>query len=175
MDEEQLRLEAELESVRRELDTYKSPTINHRNSSSRYNHRDVQPSALYHPLEHHHSDSSLDSVHYNTKKRLPLKQRDSVGQNLGMGGENSFYGAQMMHMLLEQQARVYSKENEMLRKEMENLRVSNLLLGIIILMVLIGYDKRCSKEQVSSLFPSTHASTTSSFTSLLSITTSLSS
>ena len=52
----------------------------------------------------------------------PYKQRDSADHRLG--GENPFYGAHMMQMLLDQQAKTYSKETEMLRKEMEQLKVS---------------------------------------------------
>ena len=50
-----------------------------------------------------------------------------------MGGENPFSGTHMMQMLLEQQARVYSKENEMLRKEMDNLKVSNVSISFSIM------------------------------------------
>ena len=118
LDEEHLRLEAELESVRRELDVYNNSNpvaINSRTSSSHQ--------TFYHPLQHRHSDSSLDNADYHSRKRPSFKRRDSL--NHGLGGENSFYGAQMMQILLDQQARVYSKESEMLRKEMDQLKVSN--------------------------------------------------
>ena len=123
LDEEQLRLEAELESVRRELDGYRNTNSRVRNYSRHSHHSLVQPSSLiYHPLQHRHSDSSLDNIHHS-RKRQPHKHRgDSIDH--GMGGENPFYGTHMMQMLLEQQARVYSKENDMLRKEMDNLKVS---------------------------------------------------
>ena len=117
LDEEQLRLEAELESVKRELDAYNSSNpvaINSRTSSSHQ--------TLYHPLRHRHSDSSLDNTDYRSRKRPPFKRRDSVDYDHGLGGENPFYGAHMMQMLLDQQARVYSKESEMLQKEMDQLK-----------------------------------------------------
>ena len=118
--EDQLRLEVELESVRRELDGYRNTNSRARNYSRHSHHSIVQPSSLiYHPLQHRHSDSSLDNIHHS-RKRQPHKHRaDSIDH--GMGGENPFYGTQM---LLEQQARVYSKENEMLREEIDNLKVS---------------------------------------------------
>ena len=119
LDEEQLRLEVELESVRRYLEAYNSSNpvaINSRTSSSHQ--------TLYHPLRHRHSDSSLDSTNYHSRKRPHFKWRESVDYDHGLGGENPFYGAHMMQMLLDQQARVYSKESEMLRKEMDQLKVS---------------------------------------------------
>ena len=119
MDEEQLRLEAELESVRRELDAYNSSNpvaINSRTSSSYQ--------TLFHPLRHRHSDSSLDSTNYHSRKRPHFKRRELVDYDHGLGGENPFYGVHMMQMLLDQQARVYSKESEMLRKEMDQLKIS---------------------------------------------------
>ena len=123
LDEEQMRLEAELESVRKELDTYRNTNSRARNYSRHSHHSIVQsPSLVHHPLLHHHSDSGLDSIHHS-RKRQPPKHRDSIDH--GMGGENPFSGTHMMQMLLEQQARVYSKENEMLRKEMDNLKVSD--------------------------------------------------
>lgn len=122
LDEAQLRLEAELESVRRELDAYNKVNPN---SSQHHRHSVVQPPSLHHPLHHHHSDSSLDNIDYFSRKRRPHRQQKSVDYDHGMGGENPFYGAHMMQVLLEQQARVYSKENEMMRKEMEQLKVSN--------------------------------------------------
>lgn len=125
LDEEQLRLETELESVRRELEAYNNTNpvaINARTSSS--HHRIDQPPRLYHPLQHRHSDDSLNNTDYLPKNTLP-KEREPTDHNYGMGGENPFYGAHMMQMLLEQQAKIYSKENEMLRKEMEQLKVSN--------------------------------------------------
>ena len=181
LDEEHLRLEAELESVRRELDAYNNSSpvaINSRTSSSHQ--------TLYHPLRHRHSDSNLDNANYRSRKGPPFKRRDSVDYDHRLGGENPFYGAQMMQMLLDQQARVYSKESELLRKEMDQLKVSNwkllylvsldqislLLLVSYPYMVLTGYDKRCSKEQVSSSQSSSrtgYTGTTSSFISQLSI------
>ena len=126
-----------MESVRRELDAYNNtnPTITYsRISSSRHN--------IYTSLQHRHSDSSLDGIDYHTRKRLPPKHRDSADRNHGVGGESPFYGAHMMHMLLEQQARVYSKENEMLRKEMDHLRVSNPYLCCMIgQLTLYGIDR----------------------------------
>ena len=123
LDEEQLRLEAELESVRRELDAYNNTNHVARTSSSHHYLSSVQPSSLsYHPLQHRHSDSSLGNIDYHSRKKQLPKRRDSVDR--GIGGENPFYGAHMMQMLLEQQARVYSKQNEMLQKEMDNLKVS---------------------------------------------------
>ena len=118
LDEEHLRLEAELESVRRELDAYPAAIISRTSSHH-------QPSTPYHPLQHRHSDSSLDYTVHRSRKRPPFKRRDSIDYDHDFGRENPFYGAQMMQMLLDQQARVYSKESEMLRKEMDQLKVSN--------------------------------------------------
>ena len=109
-----------MESVRRELDAYKNPVSINSSTSLRHH---TQPT-LYHPLQHHHSDSSLDNTDYHPRKRRPYRRRDSVDNEHGLGGENPFCGAQMMQMLLDQQARVYSKESEMLRKEMDQLKVS---------------------------------------------------
>ena len=114
LDEEQLRLEAELESVRRELDIYNNTNpvaVNPRTSST-----------YHYSLQHHHSDSSLDSNDQYSRKRHPYRRRDSADHRLG--SENPFYGTHMMQMLLDQQAKIYSKETEMLRKEMEQLKVS---------------------------------------------------
>ena len=126
LDGEQMRLEAELESVSKELDTYRntnSRVINSRNYLRHSHHSiDQSPSLTYHPLQHRHSDSSLDSIHHS-RKRQPSKHRDSI--DCSMGGENPFSGTHMMQMLLEQQARVYCKDNEMLQKEMDNLKVSD--------------------------------------------------
>ena len=85
LDEEQLRLEAELESVRRDLDAYNSNNpvaINSRTSSSHQ--------TLYHPLQYCHSDSSLDNTDYHSRKRPPFKWRDSVDYDHGLDGENPF-------------------------------------------------------------------------------------
>ena len=114
LDEEQLRLEAELESVRRELDIYNNTNpvaIKPKTSSSYQN-----------SLQHRYSDSSLESNDHYSRRRHPYRRKDSADYRLG--GENPFYGAHMMQMLMDQQAKIYSKETEMLRKEMEQLKVS---------------------------------------------------
>ena len=115
LDEEQLRLEAELESVWRELDACRNTNSKAMNYSRLSHQSIVQPSSLIcHPVQCCHSDSSLDNFHHS-RKRQPHKHRgDSIDYD--MGGENPIYGTHMMQVLLEQQARVYSKENQILWK-----------------------------------------------------------
>ena len=125
LDEEQLRLEAELESVRRELDIYNNTNpvaVKLRTSSTDH-----------YSSQHLRSASSLDNNDHYSRRRYPYRQGDSADHRLGR--ENPFYGAHMMQMLLDQQAKIYSKETEMLRKEMEQLKVSceNYHLNAIIL------------------------------------------
>jgi len=120
LDEEQLRLEAELESVRRELEAYNNAApvaINSRTSSGHHHH------LLHHPLQHRHSDSILYDTNDYSRRRITPKQKEYNHGNFS--GENPFYGAHMMQMLLEQQARVFSKESEMLQKEIDRLKVNN--------------------------------------------------
>ena len=95
LDEEQLRLEAELELVRRELDGYRNTNSRYRNYSKRSHHSIVQPSSLiYYPLQHCHSDSSLDNIHHSRKIQLQKHRADSIDH--AMGGKNPFYGTHMM-------------------------------------------------------------------------------
>ena len=138
LDEEQLRLEAELESVRKELETY---NFQHKPRTTAVISRH-HSSAHYSPQQHH-SDTVLDqrpanSVNYNR----PVKRRESSdamygyqdggGRNWGpAAGENPYYGTHMMQVMLDQQAKVYSKESELLRKEVEQLKVSEIDLLLV--------------------------------------------
>jgi len=90
----------------------------------------------YSPQQHHHSDTALDQRPVNSANySRPVKRRASNDALYGYqdggardwgpaGGGNPYYGTHMMQVMLEQQAKVYSKESELLRKEMEQLKVS---------------------------------------------------
>jgi len=127
-----LRLEAELESVRKELETY-NVQKNPRTTTVFSRHHSP---AHYSPLQHYHSDTVLDQRPVNSANyNRPVKRRGSGdalygyqdGGGRGWGpavGGNPYYGTHMMQVMLEQQAKMYSKESELLRKEMEQLKVS---------------------------------------------------
>ena len=128
-----MRLEAELESVRRELEAYNFQRYP-RTTVLSHHHSPVD----FSPQQRHHSDTALDqrlvtSANYSR----PVKRRASNDALYGYqdggardwgpaGGGNTYYGAHMMQMMLEQQAKMYSKESELLRKEMEELKVSGI-------------------------------------------------
>ncbi|XP_065901586.1 uncharacterized protein [Dysidea avara] len=130
LDEEQLRLEAELESVRRELETY---NFQHNSRTAAVLSRHHSP-AHYSPQQHHHSDTALDQRPVNSANyNRPVKRRgssdalyghqDGGDRNWGpAAGGNPYYGPHMMQVMLDQQAKVYSKESELLRREMEQLK-----------------------------------------------------
>ena len=92
--------------------------------------------AHYSPQQHHHSETALDQRPVNSANyNRPVKRRgssdalygyqDGGDRNWGpAAGGNPYYGPHMMQVMLDQQAKVYSKESELLRREMEQLKVS---------------------------------------------------